>query len=474
MGILRRILVGTAWLLGSVVVLAAGLYMTALVVNRNDRPPSTEARELEAALDGLAEVADEENAYVFMLGFAAPRGADPSRIGAERADWIRRLRTDFDLSRESDPHSRGLLNVWEPARNDFFRQCPSRFRQRECFRMLNESGREVDAWLAEQEWILERYEALIGHARWRGIHTYDTRNPYPTISNVTAARSAWLLEAWARARRGDPAGVREALGADVEFWRLVLAEATSFQMKSVAASLIAAHFGAANIVLRQLPPETQTSAVPEAWREPISTAERSLRRPLALEFKAMPAFLDSFLNTSANGYAAWPGVAREEPVPAGERFGNVLLRPLLQRQDHINKTARQYAVIADASEASYAEVAVAAEAVRAPRFPEEDEAHWIEPLYNPVGDLLQRTYAYGVYADALARFADLEGARRAAVLTAELRGRGVEPGDVEAALASARLKHPYTGGPFRWDAETGAIVFLGLSSRYGGRHAFWY
>src|SRR5690606_39704843 len=61
---------------------------------------------------------------------------------------------------------------------------------------------------------------------------------------------------------------------------------------------------------------------------------------------------------------------------------------------------------------------------------------------SDLGNLLRRHDAHDVYLDAAARIADLEGVRRAAVLTAELRRQGVAPGEVEAALEGSAPPSP--------------------------------
>lgn len=69
---------------------------------------------------------------------------------------------------------------------------------------------------------------------------------------------------------------------------------------------------------------------------------------------------------------------------------------------------------------------------------------------------------------------DLEGIRRATVITTELRSRKVPAERVSAELAASRIRVPYTGEPFGWDVEEGMIVFMGLEQTQRGRHVFKY
>lgn len=468
---LGRVLRVAGWTLVTGVVVLVAVYLTALAINREDRPPSSEALEMAASLDAMPEVADEDNAYVYMLGFAAPRDADPRRVGGERADWIRRLRTDHGLSRDSDPYSASLGTVWDPEPKDFFRECPHDTRQRECFAMLRDAGAELGAWLAEQDWVLERYETLLSYPRWREIRTLDHRSPYPSFSNVSLARRAWFLEAWSRANRGDAPGVREVLGDELEFWRLVLAESHSLLMKMIAASHIKDHFERSNLILKRLPAERVARAVPASWRKPLSAAERSLRRVLAFELRFARNHLES-LGSTTEHHSGWVDI-EPEPPSFMQRLDNSSAGAFIQTQDFLNKRARAHSLIADAVEEPYERIPAALERAASAQARETGHNAWHEGLYNFVGDILREMDA-GAYEDYAPRVSDIEGVRRAALLAAELRSRGIAPSGVEAELANAELTNPYTGEPFTWDAESGGIVFDGIARRRDGRHVFWY
>jgi hypothetical protein len=72
------------------------------------------------------------------------------------------------------------------------------------------------------------------------------------------------------------------------------------------------------------------------------------------------------------------------------------------------------------------------------------------------------------------RVADLEGARRAAVLTVDLRLLKIPPELAGAMVALAASRDPYTGGPFAWTPEPAMVSFTGLERTNGTRHIFLY
>lgn len=78
------------------------------------------------------------------------------------------------------------------------------------------------------------------------------------------------------------------------------------------------------------------------------------------------------------------------------------------------------------------------------------------------------------YARYLSRVADVEGVRRATVVTTELRSREVAIAKMPAELAEHTIRTPYGGEPFAWDAGEQAIVFVGKEPGERGRHVFNY
>src|SRR5690606_36241171 len=113
--------------------------------------------------------------------------------------------------------------------------------------------------------------------------------------------------------RGDADGVREALHADLAFWRLALAQSGTLIAKLISADMVATHFERSNVILKRLPAERIEQALPPAWREPISAQERSMREAFAFELEVIRSFLVN-AQSSTNRYAAWTGVSPEPPT----------------------------------------------------------------------------------------------------------------------------------------------------------------
>jgi len=101
---LRKTLRVILWTIGVIIAVPIVLYLVVLAINLRDQPPSTQALALAAAQPDAADIADSDNAYVFLLGFGSPRDGDPAVIGAARAAWLRKIRNDESLPRDPDPY----------------------------------------------------------------------------------------------------------------------------------------------------------------------------------------------------------------------------------------------------------------------------------------------------------------------------------------------------------------------------------
>src|SRR5690242_15495815 len=98
MSALRTTLRWLMWTAIAIVAVPVALYLFALAVNWRDQPPNAEALAL-AAIGPPDPIPDSENAYVYVLGFAAPRVGDPVIVGTQRADWIRALAANPEIDR---------------------------------------------------------------------------------------------------------------------------------------------------------------------------------------------------------------------------------------------------------------------------------------------------------------------------------------------------------------------------------------
>ena len=472
MSLLRTTVRVILWAVAAVVAIPVLVYLAALAVNWRDEPPSAAALTLAADEPGATPVEDENNAYVFLLGFSVPRDGDPKAAGAARAAWLRKLRADPSLGVDGDPGPKDLPEIaqlYEPVRD---LSCAIDGGTT-CFDALSGARDTIERVTTEQAWLIDRYRLLLSYAEWADITSGDFRAAYPEITTILQGRRLYYLHAWLLAANGDADGVRKALDADLELWRLSLRDSSTVLSKMIAEGRFREHLAWGTLILRRLPPEARAAAIPASWRRPLTDEERSLARA----FRGEWMYAQNTMHAMNLGTMT---IVRTTPVQpdSGSRLGaltervnNALAAPFFKAQASLNDHASALVRIESLLDVPYADLP--AVLTRAHDVVNEQPNGIVDTTYNPIGRYLisaGREYMVGYGA----RVADLEGQRRAALLTADLRARNVPPEAVPAALELDSTRDPYTGQPFIWIPERSAIAFVGLQSDSRGHFEYLY
>jgi hypothetical protein len=80
-------------------------------------------------------------------------------------------------------------------------------------------------------------------------------------------------------------------------------------------------------------------------------------------------------------------------------------------------------------------------------------------IYNPIGRFMHKEEDGTEFLGYPMRVASVEGMRRAALVTQQLRARGIAPAYVPTELAHSNLRDPYSEAAFEWDPGARVIVF---------------
>lgn len=410
-------------------VVVVALYLIFLAVNWNDRPVGPADARLAQLSRNRPAPDESDNGFVYMRGLGA--------VHDERRA----------VQRERDPRFQPLGAACIDA-------------DLACFRALEGGDAVIRAWLKEDQWLLERYLVLIERRGWLAPAPLRAGVDINAASAASQGQRLLLMQAWLLAGKGDAAGVRELLEKDLRFWRMMLASADDTMTKSVAGWSFHRNLQLGQVLLRKLPAALQPSAVPPQWRAPVTLQERSLLRSMAGEQQLSNGNIQTTLSQFK---------LNRDPVV---RVLWKLMSPAVQPQNVLNRIAGLTTAVSDTLDVPHRAFPDAVRRAQALVRKARDDAfdNWI---YDLPGSYFMRRLApdftaYGV------RMADLEGARVAALLAAELRAQGVAAGQVPAALATAPSRNPYDQSPFTWDAARGMIVFIGLEPGPRGRHSFLY
>ncbi len=466
MGVLRKALRVVLWGVAAVVAIPVLVYLAALAVNWRDQPPSPEALAFAAEEPASKSVRDEDNAYVYLLGFSVSRDGDPAAAGAARVAWIRKLRDDASLGRETDPGPKTLSDIgelYEPLRN---LSCAIDGGT-PCFTTLDGAHDAIERVTADQSWLSDRYRRLLSYTQWADVTSEDFRAVYPDTSAISQGRRLYLLHAWLLAAAGDADDVRMALDADLELWRMSLRDASTVLSKMIAEGRVREHFAWGTLILRRLPPQARAAAIPASWRRSLSDEERSMARAFRGEWRY-----------SQNGVRALAGGGSTRSATGGssvhalvEQIDTALTTPFFKLQATMNDHAAALLRVETLLDAPYAELPAAL--TRAHDVVNEKPTGIIASTYNVIGrNVISTGREYMV--DYGVRVTDLEGERRAALLAAELRARDVPLDTVPAAIELDPARDPYTGQAFLWIPARTAIGFVGLQSDSRGHFEFLY
>lgn len=440
---IRRILKASAWILGSIITLGIAAYGTAVAINWRDQEPSEAALRLAEAYRDRPALADEHNAFIYVMGFTVPPGADPRSMGLKRVASIQR-RQETGASVDADPlgESRHNRDVRHPVIKQLIEACgPTGSGCNDAFAAADAAFAQL---IASEGWRLQRYQTLIAHAGWRESVSFDLSTPVPHYAAVLDGQALLLLNARMLAKQGDHGAVKKLLGDDLRFWRRVLESSDTLIAKMIATAALNRHFEWGNLVMKEFAPLDGALAMPAEWESALSASERSLRRCLIGEW--------IFHSTVSRSLSS-------------ESF--------YQPQDSINELAAHYSQIAPLLDAPLPDYQSTLDQVRTATARREQQALQSPSPYNIVNRILIANISsdFGSYA---ARVNDIEGVRQAALAAVRLRERNVPPSEVAAALGTAPFRNPYNDRPFAWDAGQGAIVFTGLQPGPRGEHRIEY
>lgn len=427
-----------------------------IAINWHDRPATPAARRLEQVLQSLPAVAAHQNGFVYLLGADTAPEQDPGRVGSTRFAWLTRA----GAARSPTPARTfpDQLASHIPDRAPAFLALYASCRQIDgnCAEALEADPVQAVAWVNSEQWLLERYLALLGHPGWSEASPLAPELPPAPYNWALDSQRLFFVHAWVSASKGDVNAVRTLLDKDMAFWRMVLASSHSFMARRAATVALNRHLMWASLVMRSLPPEQRLDAIPAQWRAEFTWAERSILRNVAFEYATARRSLQ--LVKRSHRANLWAPLAS-------------LSERLFQVQHSINPHADRMVAAADMFTGPYASLPLAGKRIADGDTPADNLLDsW---LYNLAGRSLPgpRMAEIMFYAS---RSADLDVLRQAALLTAQLRSAQLEPAVMQERINRATLRNAYTGQPFLWDAQAQALRFSGISAAPYHEYGIYY
>ncbi len=456
------------WILGLPLALVVVLYLVLLAINWHDQPPSAAALKLQQISDARPKIRDEENAYIYLLGFSIAQEEDPWVWGKKRLAWAQKMTTQSHIDENTDWDFTGEnfanLSGGKPSINQLLEGCKTMDVQ--CQALFQENEPEITHWVMSNKWLLERYLILLSLNEWQEAIPFDLRMPFPPYLQALQAQKLLLANTWLAARHTNTSAVKAMLEQDIRFWRRLQASSDVLISRMIAIAAIQRHFDWSQAILRQFPPEKMIEAIPDNWHSPISRTERSMLRTWVGEWQFVNRITQQTLDE-----LGFP-IDFEQDHSLLEKSLWFLGKPLLQPQDSSNRYADLLLESDRLFQVPYPQIPQAAEQARN-LWNEHHGSTFPHRAYNILGDMLLATEGADL-TDYCLRVTDLEGIRRLTLASIDLYARSVPPDQVVTALKKSPYKDPYTGKPFSWNKANQSLVFQGLAKGEHGKHQFRY
>lgn len=429
-------------------IIALSVYGILLVANRNDQQPSQAYVLLTDKILKRQAIPENENAYVFLMGFSAPENESPleygRRITLEINEWI--SKNPYEYYEEKDQSGPKISKNLRTA----IAACDGY--DKTCIESLFVNRKNLENEIRDSQQLIQRYQELIAKPSWVETNIATLYTPFPPYAEVMDAQKVYLADAWLKSFGGHPEMARKAIEGDHIFWRMMLANTDTLIGKMIAVTALRRNYVIGSLAFISAP---LSASVPSSWGNEISESELSLEKVYGGEL----LFSDSFFRKDGSALNLSSAYHPDE-FSLMEELESRMLSPIFKHQATQNAQAEYFlsnVKVFNAPLGEYPEIIANLEANKKQgRLPT-----WLR-LYNPVGAAMAD--GASIYIDYHARVADLEGVRRLAILSLRLHGRHVQPEDIEYAIDASDLRNPYDGSPFKWDKKSGFLTFRGLEN----------
>jgi hypothetical protein len=448
MNVLKNVLKGLSWFLLSILAFTVCTYLILLAFNMKDSQISTAAARLQQYNNVRMQANNEDNAYIYAMGFTASKDEDPLAFGKKRVEEINQryaTKPDSLLDKVSSPQNNLLLSSELQQLTD-----ACKVQGDKCLEALKVKAQVLPQLLVQQQWLLQRYQTLLTFKNWHESVPMSAVVPTPDYSLIARAHTLQMVQTWSLASQQQATAVNQQLTADIHFWRESLANADSLLSKLVITNIIKNHFGWANLILKQLSSDKIANATPQIWSIPLTEKERSILPALAGEW----SFFNNMLMVDAT--------AIKGNMSVMSRLFESLSRPLLQPQESANRYAEMLLTVNEVLQVPYSQLPSAVAHLK--NTLPKASAGFALTVYNPLGELLLTTDSIGRLAEHGESVADIEGIRRMSVMLMAFRSRALSTQEVAKQLQQTHVHNPYNNQSFSWDIQRQGVVFQGLSS----------
>ncbi len=415
--------------------------------------------EVQALLQPLRPVADDENGYLVLWGLRAATGDPPRAVALQEiAAYEAAVAKQRDAGSvqwvEGYPEERLL-----PMSDALDSIC--RVEERPCLNDFIEQEDRISELLHEHRVMLGRYLSLYEYESFVSPATPSFDEPVPRFLAMNAMHALLHARIGIEYMSGNAERALGEVARDIDFQRHLLARSDSMILKMIAVNLLSRdlHLFTQMLDASGLEPHA-TRPVARALVD-LNEAERSIAAPMRRELQAaarmylnqvaLAATLRESQDDAKPSWLVSVGIsAAYKPRATVNLFYRTVYRPVVELSTLVGPPLLQ----------RWAERAGL-------RTNGDDSGRWLQYLtslpFNPVGEILVGVTrgAWDVY---VARLHDLNGLLRLARLKARIVSEKIALADVPEFIreGSGEETDPYTGNPMTYDPEGRTIGFEAL------------
>ncbi|QQX79734.1 hypothetical protein JK628_19840 [Shewanella sp. KX20019] len=318
---MRHFLHALKWILLTALAIPLTLYCILLLINIRDVAPSEQSKYYLAQIEETDRTLANnlnDNAYIFALGFGAPKGELPMTTGL---DQLQKLQNKDVSSIEITTPAKYYTPPKLPLKSclgedDFLATCKANIKQSSDLKTL----------LSNNRWLIERYQQLLNMSTWQDNPNFNNFMKALPFQNLLIAQKLYLLEIYENIDSSSPKLTAQAIEQDMLFWQRLSLNTYILSNKMVSAGAMSVNMKLGEVILNQQKLEQDAVQIPTSWT------------------KSVPANVLSLSNVKLGEWLYFTRITKTTQVDDGSddtitKIATSLLHPLMQNQDTANRYA---------------------------------------------------------------------------------------------------------------------------------------
>ena len=434
-----------------------GFVALVLLINLYDPDLDSDAAAAMNAAPSLAP--DKENSYFVLYGLGVAEGQDPHAHGVRFVTannaWMRSVEAGKPMDR-SDVEAMAKQSEtikWRGVTKDLCGE-----QRDDCLSAYVRNRAQIDKLARDNRVRLARYRSLYRYKNFS--ETSLNRIHLNWLPNYAGAEhEAVIAQIALKAADGDVQGALRDLTNDTEYWRRVLAGASTLISKSLASNFLSRNYALASQIVARHRDRPGVMAHLAGMLKPLTSEDKDYKKAFSGEFQ-WGAYMYATLRKQQSEY----GFFTSESHFWDRAASSMLYKPNATINLQYQWVVRMQA-LADAPAHLLPETVQQIDG----EFGKFTNPFRVDMVYNPVGKILVAIGASSPQSQAryISRVHNLDGYMRLLRMQLDIYVKKVPVKDIGSYLekSPADLFDPYRNQPFRWDPDKRELWFEGINPK---------